>query len=101
MIRMGHHTARAALIHQHTTSDGDRALVDRRGEMVEKELRKAPGRFWHGRGTGRLAAHNGEGPGQGVHPPGLGLFHFPYCAPGRIRTCDTSFRRAVLYPLSY
>ncbi len=23
------------------------------------------------------------------------------CAPGRIRTCDTSFRRAVLYPLSY
>ena len=27
-----------------------------------------------------------------------------YCsdgAPGRIRTCDTGFRRAVLYPLSY
>ncbi|CAG7638509.1 hypothetical protein SBRY_30235 [Actinacidiphila bryophytorum] len=23
------------------------------------------------------------------------------CAPGRIRTCDTGFRRAVLYPLSY
>lgn len=23
------------------------------------------------------------------------------CAPGRIRTCDTRFRRAVLYPLSY
>ena len=22
-------------------------------------------------------------------------------APGRIRTCDTRFRRAVLYPLSY
>ena len=22
-------------------------------------------------------------------------------APGRIRTCDTGFRRAVLYPLSY
>ena len=22
-------------------------------------------------------------------------------APGTIRTCDTSFRRAVLYPLSY
>ena len=21
--------------------------------------------------------------------------------PGRIRTCDTGFRRAVLYPLSY
>lgn len=24
-----------------------------------------------------------------------------WCAPGRIRTCDTRFRRAVLYPLSY
>lgn len=24
-----------------------------------------------------------------------------WCAPGRIRTCDTGFRRAVLYPLSY
>lgn len=23
------------------------------------------------------------------------------CALGRIRTCDTGFRRAVLYPLSY
>ncbi len=23
------------------------------------------------------------------------------CALGRIRTCDTRFRRAVLYPLSY
>jgi site-specific DNA recombinase len=23
------------------------------------------------------------------------------CAPGRNRTCDTRFRRAVLYPLSY
>ena len=23
------------------------------------------------------------------------------CAPGKIRTCDTGFRRAVLYPLSY
>jgi hypothetical protein len=23
------------------------------------------------------------------------------CAPGRIRTCDTHFRRVVLYPLSY
>ncbi len=25
----------------------------------------------------------------------------PVCALGRIRTCDTRFRRAVLYPLSY
>ncbi len=24
-----------------------------------------------------------------------------WSAPGRIRTCDTGFRRAVLYPLSY
>ncbi len=24
-----------------------------------------------------------------------------YSAPGMIRTCDTRFRRAVLYPLSY
>ena len=27
--------------------------------------------------------------------------HLRECAPGRIRTCDTGFRRAVLYPLSY
>jgi hypothetical protein len=26
---------------------------------------------------------------------------FAKSAPGRIRTCDTGFRRAVLYPLSY
>jgi hypothetical protein len=26
---------------------------------------------------------------------------FNKSAPGRIRTCDTGFRRAVLYPLSY
>ena len=25
----------------------------------------------------------------------------PESAPGMIRTCDTGFRRAVLYPLSY
>lgn len=24
-----------------------------------------------------------------------------WCAPGQIRTADTRFRRAVLYPLSY
>jgi integrase len=29
------------------------------------------------------------------------LFDQGFCAPGRIRTCDTRFRRAVLYPLSY
>jgi hypothetical protein len=23
------------------------------------------------------------------------------CAPGRIRTCDTRFRKPMLYPLSY
>lgn len=34
----------------------------------------------------------GEKPQGGVVTPG---------APGRIRTCDTRFRRAVLYPLSY
>ena len=28
-------------------------------------------------------------------------FEFSLCAPGRIRTCDTRFRKPVLYPLSY
>ena len=35
---------------------------------------------------------------------GQGVSHFPLPgdgAPGRIRTVDTRFRRAVLYPLSY
>ncbi|MFF4821236.1 tyrosine-type recombinase/integrase [Kitasatospora sp. NPDC001309] len=40
MTRMGHSTARAALIYQHMTSDRDRAIADRMGEMVEKELEK-------------------------------------------------------------
>jgi hypothetical protein len=30
-----------------------------------------------------------------------GCLETPHGAPGRIRTCDTRFRRAVLYPLSY
>ncbi|GAA2103962.1 site-specific integrase [Kitasatospora saccharophila] len=40
MTRMGHSTARAALIYQHMTSDRDRAIADRMGEMVRKELEK-------------------------------------------------------------
>ena len=38
---------------------------------------------------------------EGLHhvEPGSDLVFL--CAPGRIRTCDTRFRRAVLYPLSY
>ncbi|MET9397633.1 site-specific integrase [Kitasatospora sp. NPDC002965] len=40
MIRMGHSTARAALIYQHMTSDRDRAVADRMDEMVQRELSK-------------------------------------------------------------
>ncbi|WP_354641976.1 tyrosine-type recombinase/integrase [Kitasatospora camelliae] len=40
MTRMGHSTARAALIYQHMTSDRDRAIADRMGEMVQNELKK-------------------------------------------------------------
>lgn len=42
-------------------------------------------------GAGRYATPEGDAQGIGAM----------CCAPGRIRTCDTSFRRAVLYPLSY
>ena len=34
-------------------------------------------------------------------PRGVERRRIVFCAPGRIRTCDTRFRRAVLYPLSY
>ena len=39
-----------------------------------------------------------KGKGQAATAPGLKKYHG---APGRIRTVDTRFRRAVLYPLSY
>ncbi|WP_055591330.1 tyrosine-type recombinase/integrase [Peterkaempfera griseoplana] len=38
MVRMGHSTARAALIYQHMTSDRDRAIADRMGEAARKAL---------------------------------------------------------------
>ncbi|WP_406354471.1 hypothetical protein [Streptomyces sp. NBC_01635] len=34
MTRMGHSSSRAALIHQHMTSDRDRAIADRLGAMI-------------------------------------------------------------------
>ncbi|MEU1351682.1 tyrosine-type recombinase/integrase [Streptomyces sp. NPDC005795] len=37
MTRMGHSTARAALICQHMTADGDRAIADRLGAMIRKQ----------------------------------------------------------------
>lgn len=47
-------------------------------------------------------AHNGGGAGQPGRPrePDTTVAHV-LRALGRIRTCDTRFRRAVLYPLSY
>ncbi|MFI5631401.1 tyrosine-type recombinase/integrase [Streptomyces sp. NPDC051664] len=36
MTRMGHSTARAALIYQHMTADRDRAIADRLGSMIRK-----------------------------------------------------------------
>ncbi len=30
-----------------------------------------------------------------------GIYQVLYGAPGRIRTCDTRFRKPMLYPLSY
>jgi integrase len=38
MTRMGHSTARAALIYQHMTSDRDRAIADRMGDAMRKAL---------------------------------------------------------------
>lgn len=37
MTRMGHSTARAALIYQHMTADRDRAIADRLGAMIRKQ----------------------------------------------------------------
>lgn len=34
MTRMGHRSSRAALIHQHMTSDRDRTIADRLGAMI-------------------------------------------------------------------
>lgn len=37
MTRMGHSTARAALIYQHMTADRDRAIADRLGAVIHKQ----------------------------------------------------------------
>ncbi|MEV4337473.1 tyrosine-type recombinase/integrase [Streptomyces sp. NPDC049590] len=42
MTRMGHSSSRAALIHQHMTSDRDRAIADRLGAMIRKSGGNAP-----------------------------------------------------------
>ena len=45
---------------------------------------------------------SGAGPtGLNVRGDSGGAVGHPICAPGQIRTADTRFRRAVLYPLSY
>lgn len=36
MTRMGHSTARAALVHQHMTADRDCAIADRLGSMIRQ-----------------------------------------------------------------
>jgi hypothetical protein len=36
MARMGHSTARAALIYQHMTSDRDQHIAGKLGEMIRK-----------------------------------------------------------------
>lgn len=36
MTRMGHSTARVALVHQHMTADRDRAIADRLGAMIRQ-----------------------------------------------------------------
>lgn len=59
--------------------------------------RTAEGRLDRTVMRGRDGARDVRGRGPGV----LVEAADPMCAPGRIRTCDTRFRRAVLYPLSY
>jgi hypothetical protein len=48
-----------------------------------------------------MSSESGRGPIVVRILRGLTLALVRACAPGRIRTCDTGFRRAVLYPLSY
>jgi integrase len=42
MTRMGHSSSRAALIYQHMTSDRDRAIADRLGNMIRTSGWNAP-----------------------------------------------------------
>ncbi|WP_308369220.1 MULTISPECIES: site-specific integrase [unclassified Streptomyces] len=49
MARMGHRTARAALIYQHASADRDRLITDALSALVEKGTRKGKG---HAGGTG-------------------------------------------------
>lgn len=65
-----------------------------------RSIGRNPGARWHVRSRKRPRTRS---PGPNRAPPweenpGQRLAG---CAPGRIRTCDTRFRRAVLYPLSY
>jgi hypothetical protein len=83
---------------------GMRRETDPRGATTEPRVWICP-HIWHGAPAAPDNPENGQGPG-----PALFRLTWAFvvradvsagCALGRIRTCDTGFRRAVLYPLSY
>ncbi|MFF4319982.1 tyrosine-type recombinase/integrase [Streptomyces sp. NPDC001568] len=76
MTRMGHSTARAALIYQHASADRDRLIADALSVLVKKSRRNKekgvrgtkedPQRKGHAGGAEPNGAPgNGEGPGRG------------------------------------
>ncbi len=110
MKRIGHSTERAAMNYQHAAKGRDQEIATALDKLISDEIavhkkdeggrRRGAARggcrslIWHGSGT--------EAPGSN-QDLGLSAAHglFRVCALGAIRTRDTRFRRAVLYPLSY
>ncbi|MFC8124696.1 hypothetical protein [Streptomyces sp. NPDC057302] len=70
MARMGHSTARAALIYQHVVNGRDREIANRLGEMIRKDRETSNSGDdlsgeWHVSGTGRIMQ---KGQPRGEHP---------------------------------
>jgi hypothetical protein len=95
MDRMGHSTARAAMVYLHGSNERQQAVADALSKQTAGELGRSKttpsGTQRHG-GGGRHRDRAREGR-RHVRRPGL-----PVCAPGRTRTCDLLLRRQLLYP---
>jgi hypothetical protein len=66
MTRMGHSTARAALIHQHATAERERLIGQAVSAVVEQARKQDPQSNGHAAGTqAGTKIRNASGPGRG------------------------------------
>jgi site-specific DNA recombinase len=84
--------------HQPTRRVTLRVTID--GEALPRTT-TASRRLTHRTGTPSTRSQDAKGPRTATAVRGPKDFSLAVCAPGRIRTCDTRFRKPLLYPLSY